>query len=116
MLAEAEKTDVYRNLIWQNVEKETAIEDGAYDAVISVGSFGIGHLGPEAIRELIRMAVPGGSVVIFMNAEPFDDDDYASHITGLETDGIWTVDHIEDHNYMDALDRPGKLIIARRTG
>ena len=53
-------------------------------------------------------------VVIFMNAEPFIDDDYATHVAQLERSGRWIVERIEDHNYMDALDRPGKLMIAHR--
>lgn len=114
MLAEAAKTGVYRELIWQDVEQDAVIGDGAYDAVISVGSFGIGHMGPESFAGLIRMARPGGPVVIFMNAEPYIDENYVEHITGLERDDIWTVECIDDHNYMDALDRPGKLIIAHR--
>ena len=115
MLAKAKQTNVYRDLIWQDVEGDPVIEDGAYDAVICVGSFGIGHMGPTAIEGLIRMAGPGMPVVIFLNAEPYIDEGYATHIAGLEQAGKWRVDRIEDHNYMEALNRPGKLIIANRT-
>lgn len=114
MLAEAEKTSAYRKLILQNVEEASAVEDGTYDAVICVGSFGLGHLPPTAMIDLARMAVPGGPIVIFMNAEPFLDDDYPSHISEMEKNKIWTCNRVEDHNYMSALDRPGKLIIAHR--
>lgn len=114
MLAEAAKTGVYRELIHQDAETEPAPEQGAYDAVISVGSFGLGHLGPEAFPKLIALARPGAPLVIFMNAEPYVDQDYARRIGDLERDGLWLVTRIEDHNYMDALVRPGKLILARR--
>ncbi len=116
MLAEAAKTGVYRALIRQDTEKDPAPEQGAYDAVISVGSFGLGHLGPEAFPNLVALARPGAPVVIFMNAEPYVDQDYARNVGDLERDGIWAVTRIEDHNYMDALERPGKLILARRPG
>ncbi len=112
MLTEADKTEVYRKLILQDVEKSSAIPDGAYDAVICVGSFGVGHLPPSAMADLVRMAIPGGAVVIFMNAEPYVDENYARYITEMEQNNIWLVDRIEDHNYMSALERPGKLIIA----
>jgi predicted TPR repeat methyltransferase len=114
MLAKARATGVYRALITQDIEKPSAVPQASYDAVISVGSFGLGHLGPEAIPGLIAMARPGGLIVIFMNAEPYGLDGYAAHIRALETDGVWTVTRIEDHNYMRSLDRPGKLIVARR--
>ena len=115
MLAEAAKTGVYRELIRQDAEKEPAPEQGAYDAVISVGSFGLGHLGPEAFPKLIGLARPGAPVVIFMNAEPYVDQDYDRHVRDLERDGTWIVTRVEDHNYMDALERPGKLILALRS-
>ncbi len=114
MLEKARVRGVYRTLFEQDAERDPAAPVGHYGAVISVGSFGLGHLGPEAMPRLVDHARPGASVVIFMNAEPFVDDDYAGHIARMERDRIWRVDRIEDHNYMAALDRPGKLILARR--
>lgn len=114
MLAEAEKTGLYERLVCVDAEAEGPGETGASDAVISVGSFGLGHLGPEALTGLARCAKSGGPVVIFMNAEPFEDQDYAATISAMERDGVWRVASITGHNYMDALNRPGKLIVAHR--
>lgn len=114
MLAEAEKTGLYEELILADAEAEGPGAQDAYDAVISVGSFGLGHLGPEAMAGLARCARPGGPVVIFMNAEPFADQDYAGTISAMKAEGLWNVTGISDHNYMDALNRPGKLIVANR--
>ena len=58
-------------------------------------------------------AKAGGLVVLFMNSEPFYDMNFQAEIDRLYADGVWQVQTIEDHNYMDALERPGKLIIAR---
>lgn len=115
MLAKAAETGVYRRLIHLDAEKGQAPARDAYDGVICVGSFGLGHLGPEAFPNLIGMAKPGAPIAIFMNAEPFADEDYTSHIARLETQGLWSVLRIEDHNYMGALDRPGKLILTQRS-
>ena len=38
------------------------------------------------------------------------------HIRDLEKSGLWTVQAIEAMNYMSALDRPGRLIIAAKSG
>jgi len=116
MLAEAEKTGLYARLILADAEADGPGMPDHYDAVISVGSFGLGHMGPEAMAGLASAAKPGGAVVIFMNAEPFADQDYMATIRSMEADGLWKVEAITDHNYMDALDRPGKLILARRVG
>ena len=115
MLAKARARGIYRTLFQQNAEEAPAAPVGHYDAVISVGSFGIGHLGPEAMPRLVDYARPGAPIVIFMNAEPFIDEDYAGHIARMEREAVWAAIRIEDHNYMAALDRPGKLILARRT-
>ena len=114
MLAEAGKTGLYQRLVCVDAEAEGPGEEGAYDAVISVGSFGLGHMGPEAMAALARSARTGGPVVIFMNAEPFADQDYAAAISRMEAEGLWQVTGITGHNYMEALDRPGKLIVAHR--
>ena len=114
MLAKAEETGVYRRLITQDAQKANSVPNSAYDAVVCVGSFGIGHLGPSALPGLVAMSKPGGLIVIFMNAEPFHLEDYDSHLNALSECRAWTGLRVEDHNYMDAIDRPGKLILAHR--
>ncbi|MBT6509171.1 MAG: methyltransferase domain-containing protein [Alphaproteobacteria bacterium] len=114
MLARAEATGIYRSLILQDAEGDSVIAKGNYDGVISVGTFGIGQLSKAGAPLLVAMVKPGGLVVIFMNAEPYLLDDYEPYLKAMEADGIWSIERIEDHNYMDALDRPGKLIIAHR--
>lgn len=74
----------------------------------------MGHMGPTAMGKVSAHAKPGGLVVLFMNAEPFIDMDFQSEIDSLCCSGVWELKSIEDHNYMDALERPGKLIVARR--
>ena len=114
MLAHAEETGVYRRLMNENVERIGGKLEGQYAAVICVGSFGIGHLGRAVVGDLIRMARPGGLIAIFMNAEPYVSEGYQAFIDGLEAQGLWKIDEIQDHNYMSELSRPGKLIVGRR--
>jgi len=112
MLAEAKQLGIYRNLIHLDVEGDNSEPQSIYDAVLSVGTFGIGHMGPESMRTVSAYAKPGGLVVLFMNAEPFIDMNFQAEIDKLVADGVWQLHLIEDHNYMDALSRPGKLIVA----
>jgi hypothetical protein len=114
MLAHAKETGVYRHLMSENVERLGNRLQGQYKALICVGSFGIGHLGPSVLEDLIKMVHPNGLIQIFINAEPFEVEDYQSSIAALQQQGLWTVQQIEDHNYMTELTRPGKLIGARR--
>ncbi|MEM7140919.1 MAG: hypothetical protein AAF548_07775, partial [Actinomycetota bacterium] len=86
---------------------------GAYAAATCVGAMGNGHLEPRHVPELVRAVKPGGPVVVFMNGHPYVQDDYASQFEGLEREGVWTIERTVGSNYMDALVRPGFLVVAR---
>ena len=60
------------------------------------------------------MAQPDGLIELFMNSEPFEIEGYQSHVIALQDQELWTVQQIEDHNYMPELTHLGKLIVARR--
>ncbi len=59
MLEVARPKDLYRNLILGDLTTALPIPDGAYDAVISCGTFTHGHVGPECFPELLRITRPG---------------------------------------------------------
>ena len=114
MLAEARSKGVYRELVEGDVRDAGAIEPGRYDAVIAVGVFGGGHVGPEHLGCFARPTRAGGVVVLYANGIPWVEDDYPSHLRRLEEDGVWTVEHTEESNYMDRIERPGWVVVARR--
>ena len=78
MLAESanKKTEagipVYRDLIQADLTKAIAIPDSHYGGLISSGTFTHGHLGPESLDELWRVAAPGAICVIGINAGHYD--------------------------------------------
>ena len=114
MLAEAKAKNIYGRLIEGDMQQRTSVKDAAYDAVICAGSFAPGHLGPECYPEFIRMVRPGGPIVIFMNGAHYVEDGYEAQIRKLEKEGAWAVIGIKSYNYMSALERPGRLIMARK--
>ena len=71
MLAEAEKRGVYRSFIQCDLTTVLPIEGATYGAVISAGTFTHGHVGPEALDELLRIAKPGAAFVLGINAAHF---------------------------------------------
>ena len=115
MLAQARRHGVYRQLFAADLTKRTALPDASYDAVISVGAFGNGHLKAEALPDFIRLVKPGGTLVIYVNALPFVAEDYPRTLHEFELAGLWRVRKVEASNYMDALDRPGRLIVGERS-
>lgn len=60
---------IYRSLIEADLTKQTSLGTDSYAAIISTGTFTHGHLGPEPIDELLRVAAPGACCAIGVNAE-----------------------------------------------
>lgn len=116
MLDKARAKGVYRRLIEGDLRRPDAVDSGRYDAVIAVGVFGGGHVGPEDLECFARPVRAGGAIVLYANAIPWVADDYPSHLRRLEENGVWTVRRTEESNYMDRIERPGWLVVARRAG
>ena len=114
MLAETRSKKAYRRLFEGDVRDPRAIETERYDAAIAVGVFGGGHVGPEDLEHFVRPVRPGGVIVLYANGIPYVEDDYPAHLRRLEANDVWTVEHTEETNYMDRIERPGWLIVARR--
>ncbi len=70
MLTEAGKkktkdeVPVYRNLIAADLTKRLDLPDNQYAGLISAGTFTHGHLGPDSLDELWRVAGPGAHCTI----------------------------------------------------
>lgn len=91
MLAVAAQKGLYRKTIKADLTQPLDISDGVYGAVVSSGTFTHGHVGPDAIDELLRIARPGAIFVLAINAEHFVARGFAakfaalgSHIEGLQ--------------------------------
>ena len=114
MLAEARAKGLYRNLVEGDVRARGTIEPGRYDAVIAVGVFGAGHLGPEDLDTLRATGARGRSDRALLERAPLGRGRLPSHLRRLEEAGAWTVERTEETNYMDRIERPGWLVVARR--
>jgi predicted TPR repeat methyltransferase len=69
MLRIARGKNVYRTLFPSDVTKGMDVASQTYDVTTSSGTFTHGHVGPEAITELLRVTKMGGAVVISVNCE-----------------------------------------------
>lgn len=58
---------VYRNLIEADLTTTIDLPDNHYGGIISVGTFTIGHLPPDSLSELFRVAAPGATFGIGVN-------------------------------------------------
>lgn len=116
MLDRARAKGVYRDLTRADLTARTPFADEAYDGALCIGSMGAGHVHAGHVPEMLRIIKPGAPLVIYLNDYAYVGENYEATFRQLEADGIWHIDRIEGSNYMQSLDRPGHLIVARRPG
>jgi predicted TPR repeat methyltransferase len=78
MLAEAgakrvDGRSVYEHLIEADLTRAIDVPDDAYDGIVSAGTFTHGHLGPDALDELFRVARPWARCAVGINAAHFEE-------------------------------------------
>jgi len=71
---------VYTSLIQADLTRKIEIPDNTYAGIVSAGTFTHGHLGPESLSELWRVAAPGAICSIGVNAGHFDSRGFADRI------------------------------------
>ena len=78
MLAQAGRKQLYRDLVEADLTVGMAIEDDTYAGITSAGTFTHGHLPPEPLGELIRVAKPGARCALGVNAAHYDEYSFAA--------------------------------------
>ncbi|AHD02695.1 class I SAM-dependent DNA methyltransferase [Leisingera methylohalidivorans] len=68
MLAEALRKDVYRDVIEADLLEGIPVPRNSYRGVVSSGTFTHGHLGPEVLPALLRVAAPDAWFALSVNA------------------------------------------------
>lgn len=69
MLAEALRKDAYRDVIEADLLEGIPVPRGSYRGVVSSGTFTHGHLGPEVLPALLRVAAPDAWFALSVNAK-----------------------------------------------
>ena len=83
MLAVAGSKGLYRNTIVGDLTKPLDLQDGIYNSVVCCGTFTHGHVGPEALDELLRVAAPNGLFVLTIKEEHYEDRGFAKKFEGF---------------------------------
>ena len=67
----ADANPVYSQLFEADLTKPISFADAKYDVAISAGTFTHGHLGPDALINVLSVVRPGGRMVVGINKEHF---------------------------------------------
>lgn len=104
MLGVARDTGVYRNLAQADMTRPLEQEDETYDTVVCVGTFTLGHVGPDpALRELIRVTRTNGIVVATILDEIWIPHGFKAEVEKLQAEGLVRVvsedliDYVKGH-------------------
>lgn len=84
MLAVAMNKGCYRSAITADLTGPLAIADGAYGGITCAGTFTFGHVGAEAIDELIRIGASGALYVLGINAGVYESAGFADKFTDYD--------------------------------
>ncbi|WP_291732938.1 class I SAM-dependent methyltransferase [Leisingera sp. F5] len=88
MLAEALRKDAYRDVIEADLLEGIPVPRGFYRGVVSSGTFTHGHLGPEVLPALLRVAAPGAWFALSVNAKFYEKAGFADAFDRL-LQGQW---------------------------
>jgi predicted TPR repeat methyltransferase len=88
MLRVASEKAIYDRVMEGDLTERLPLGDDSYDAIVCVGTFTHGHVGPDGLGELIRVIRPGGPITFTVNDGVYDDHGYDDALATLETDGI----------------------------
>lgn len=88
MLQVASKKDVYRDTIVADLTLGIPAPEGSYSGVVSSGTFTHGHVGPEAIEGLLRVARRDALFALSINAAHFESHGFSRTFDDLLARGL----------------------------
>lgn len=100
MVEQAKSKGIYRALSVGDITAGLDTPDNYYDAAVCVGVFAMGHVGPDALRELIRIIQPGGILTFSINGMVYEKHDYPGALHALEKSGVVTCQEIKRTDYL----------------
>ncbi|WP_120633305.1 class I SAM-dependent methyltransferase [Ruegeria sp. EL01] len=88
MLDMAMRKDIYRDAIEADLNLGIPVPRESYSGIVSSGTFTHGHLGPDVLPALLRVARPGAQFALSINARHFETFGFADALRTLERDRI----------------------------
>jgi len=87
MLDKARAKNLYRELYQANLKQPLDVYPHDYGALISAGTFTLGHLGPDDLGSLLTLLRHGGLVCITISATHFKAQGFADYLQKLHKAG-----------------------------
>jgi len=116
MLEKAREKNAYEVLSRGDLTASLAFPDDTFDAIVSVGTFTCGHVGPAAFIELTRITRPGGYICFTVRDQAWEEDDYGSVMAKLEQQGRWKLIEEKITDYIREEGSSCRICVYRKSG
>lgn len=113
MLDVAQKHGIYRKLEVADLSKRINCNDSCYDIALCVGTLTKGHVGPQLIKELVRVTKPAGLVIATVHDEIWQSGGYMAEVHRLEGAGLVKVLRASDFGITEGSNHGGKMVVLK---
>lgn len=95
MLEIARNKNLYRDLYCADLTQSLAAYPQDYGAIVSSGTFTLGHLGPGDLTHIMGLLRPSGLVCITVSVRHYETEGFESFLNDLQNDDHITKPHIK---------------------
>ena len=105
MIDRAHKKNVYQSLSLCDLTENLEFKNESFDAVICAGTFTCGHVGPEALNEMVRITKNEGYICFTVREQEWEAAPYEDIIQSLEVSHSWfeVERHTSDYNTQEGI-------------
>lgn len=96
MLEEARAKNVYVGFHQMILGEKLDFDTDAFDAIISVGVFTLGHAPASAFDELARITKPGGHIVFSLRTDVYQEGGFKEKQAAMESSGRWELAEVTE--------------------
>ena len=89
MLTRALKKNVYESLSLCDLTQKLHFKDNSFDAIVCAGTFTCGHVGPQALNEMVRITKNEGYISFTVRRQEWDASPYEKIINDLQSSKLW---------------------------
>ena len=89
MLTRALKKNIYESLSLCDLTQKLDFKDNSFDAIVCAGTFTCGHVGPQALNEMVRITKNEGYISFTVRRQEWDASPYEKFINDLQSSKLW---------------------------
>lgn len=102
MLAQAQEKRIYDALHLMDMNQSLDLASNSFDAVTCIGTFTSTHVKPDAVRELVRVTRPGGSVIFTVRDDYWRATHFVDLVAGLHAEKTVCLEQIRLEPYIQS--------------